>query len=237
MTVTTVLIDDRQFLEAPHWHHGEVWSSDLHAREVIAVSLDGDTRVVAVLDDQPSGLGFRPDGSAIVVSLLDRRVLRVSDLSVLADLAPLTVGGTNDMVVDEHGRAYVGSFGYDLFARAPKAPGNLVFVDIDGSTRIVADGLEFPNGMAITDEGTLLVAETFASRITEFDIATDGSLSGRRVWAELPGKPDGITVDAEGAAWIAVPPANVAIRVKRGGQVLDEISAREGWRVISCGFG
>src|ERR1700709_1918435 len=104
---TKVLLGGRGFLEAPHWHGNEIWSSDLHRHEVLAISTEGDIRVVAALEDQPSGLGFLPDGSAIVVSLLNRQVLRVDDLSVLADLSGLTIGGTNDMIVDSQGRAYV----------------------------------------------------------------------------------------------------------------------------------
>jgi sugar lactone lactonase YvrE len=235
---TTVVLEGRGFLEAPHWHGDEVWTSDLHRQEVIAVSVsvDAATRVVATLDDQPSGLGFLPDGSAIVVSLLRRAVLRVSDLSLYADLADLTVGGSNDMIV-VGGRAYVGSFGYDVFGRAPRAPGNIVVVDADGSARVAADGLAFPNGMAVTDSGTLLVAETQASRIVEFDIGDDGSLHDRRVWAELPGRPDGMTFDAEGAAWVALSRDGRFVRVLRGGRCVDSVVTRPGWRAISCCLG
>jgi sugar lactone lactonase YvrE len=234
---TKVLLDGRGFLEAPHWHDGEIWTSDLHRHEVLAISADSDTRVIATLDDQPSGLGFLPDGSAIVVSLLDRKILRVGDLSVLADLTALTVGGTNDMIVDAQGRAYVGSFGYDVFARAPKAPGNLVLVDTDGQAQVVAEDLQFPNGMAFTTEGTLLVAETTASVITEFDVHADGTLANRRVWADLAGRPDGVTIDAEGALWVSFPREGLVARISRGGEVLDEVHVQSGWRAVSCGFG
>jgi sugar lactone lactonase YvrE len=233
---TTVVLEDRGFLEAPHWRGDEVWTSDLHRHEVIAVSVDGATRVVATLDDQPSGLGFLPDGSAIVVSILQRRVVQVGDGSLYADLADLTIGGANDMIVVD-GRAYVGSFGYDVFARAPKAPGNIVVVDVDRSVRVATEGLAFPNGMAVTDEGTLLVAETQASRIVEFDIADDGSLLDRRVWADLPGRPDGMTVDAEGAAWVALSREGRFVRVLRGGECTDSVVTRPGWRAISCCLG
>jgi sugar lactone lactonase YvrE len=233
---TTVVLDGRGFLEAPHWRGDEVWTSDLHRHEVIAVSVDGGTRVVATVDDQPSGLGFLADGSAIVVSVLRRQVVRVGDGSLYADLADLTVGGANDMIVVD-GRAYVGSFGYDVFARAPKAPGNVVVIDADRSARVAADGLAFPNGMAVTDEGTLLVAETQASRIVEFDIADDGSLLDRRVWADLPGRPDGMTIDAEGAAWVALSREGRFVRVLRGGSCADSVATRPGWRAISCCLG
>ncbi|MET0580035.1 MAG: SMP-30/gluconolactonase/LRE family protein, partial [Ilumatobacteraceae bacterium] len=182
-----VLLEDRGFLEGPRWHGGELWLSDLHRHEVLVLGADGTCRVMATLDDQPSGLGFLPDGSAIVVSLLDRVVRRVDDLTVHSDLTALTVGGTNDMIVDDLGRAYVGSFGYDVFGGEARQPANLVLVEPDGSARVVADDMGFPNGMAFTSKGTLLVAESSARRITEFDVADDGSLSGRRVWCELPG--------------------------------------------------
>jgi sugar lactone lactonase YvrE len=234
---TNVLLDGRGFLEAPRWHGGELWLSDLHHREVLAVTPGGAVRVVASFDDQPSGLGFLPDGSAIVVSLTRRQVLDVADRRVHADLGDLTVGGTNDMVVDEQGRAYVGSFGYDLFGRAPRAPGNVVLVDGDGSARVAADDLQFPNGMVLTEERTLLVAETNASRITEFDVADDGSLSGRRVWCELPGRPDGIALDAEGALWAAIPRERTFLRVRRGGDEVGRVDARPGWQAIACALG
>lgn len=234
---TNVVLGGRGFLEAPHWFEGEVWCSDLHRREVIAVSAAGRERVVAAFEDQPSGLGFLPDGSAIVVALLDRRILRVADRTVHADLAALTKGGTNDMTVDARGRAYVGSFGYDLFARAPQAPGNLVLVDEDGDCRVVADDLAFPNGMVLTDTGTLIVAESHADRLTEFDVGDDGSLSGRRVWAGLPGGPDGLTIDVEGLVWVALPRDGSVVRVRRGGEIVETVRVSDGWRAISCGFG
>jgi sugar lactone lactonase YvrE len=232
-----VLLDGRGFLEGPRWHDDELWLSDLHRHEVLAVSTDGTSRVVAQLDDQPSGLGFLPDGTALVVSLLDRRVLRLPGLAVHADLRALTVGGTNDMIVDAQGRAYVGSFGYDVFGRAPRAPGNLVLIAPDGSTGVVAADLQFPNGMAISEEGTLLVAESAASRITEFDVGDDGTLSGRRVWSELPGGPDGVAIDAEGALWVSLPRQGRFVRVRRGGECVGTLPARPGWRAVACALG
>lgn len=234
-----VLIDGRGFLEAPRWRaeRAELWLSDLHRHEVLALGAGGDVRVVAELDDQPSGLGFLPDGTALVVSLLHRTVRRLPDLEVHADLTDLTIGATNDMIVDASGRAYVGSFGYDLFGRAPKAPGNLVLVEPDGSARVVAEDLQFPNGMAFTDEGTLLVAESSAGRITEFDVAADGSLSGRRLWCDVDGHPDGIAIDAEGAVWVALSRAGAFVRFRRGGERVGEVATSPGWSAIACGLG
>jgi sugar lactone lactonase YvrE len=235
---TEVLLTGRGFLEAPHWRAGEIWSSDLHRHEVIAVDpATASTRVVGAFADQPSGLGWRPDGSAVVVLLVERKLVAVADGRVIADLTALSVGGTNDMVVDDQGRSYVGTFGYDVFARAPYAPGNLILVDIDGSARVVADDLAFPNGLAITDDRTLLVAETRADRIVAFDIAGDGSLSGRRVWADLPGRPDGITLDRAGATWVALPREGVVLRVEQGSEVTDTVTVTPGWRAVSCGLG
>lgn len=250
-----VVLEGRGFLEAPHWHDGRLWISDLHRHEVILVdpgAADGpaaSVRVAATLDDQPSGLGFLPDGSAIVVSLLNRRVMKIpasagsadraadAELTVHADLSGLTVGGTNDMIVAPSGNAYVGSFGYDVFARAPKALANLVLVTPDGSARVVADELAFPNGMAFTSGGSLLVAESEACRISEFDVAPDGSLSGRRVYAELPGRPDGVAIDAEDGLWVSFPREGRFDRLRPGGEVSDTIAIRPGWRAVSCGFG
>jgi sugar lactone lactonase YvrE len=234
---STVVVSGRKFLESPRWRDGEMWLSDVAARQVVAADGAGDIRVLAEVGGRPCGLGFLPDGTALVVSVRTMQVLRLSGLSLYADLSPLVVGGANDMVVDEKGRVYVGSFGYDVFGGAPQAPGNVVLIDVDGSARVVADGIGFPNSMVITSDGTLLLAATHDNRILEYDIGLDGSLVNRRTWAEVDGEPDGIALDSEGALWIALADTGTFQRVRRGGDVADSITVRAGRHAISCGFG
>ena len=190
---------------------------------------------------QPSGLGWLPDGRLLVVSMLDRVLMRQEHDGTLvrvADLAPITGGHCNDMVVDAQGRAYVGNFGFELFVEPlVRRPTGLVLVTPDGSVRVVADGLEFPNGAVITpDGGTLILAETFARRLTAFRIAADGTLHDRRLWADL-GKaaPDGICLDAEGAVWVASPRTSEFVRVREGGEVLARIASDR--QAIACVLG
>jgi sugar lactone lactonase YvrE len=221
------------FGEGPRWHDGRLWYSDFYAHAVHAMGADGEDERVLELDGQPSGLGWLPDGRLLIVSMLDRRVLRVEttgEVAVHADLALLATGHCNDMVVDAQGRAYVGNFGFDIEAPrergVPPPPAVLALVGTDGSVSVAATDMLFPNGTVITPDGrTLIIAESIGRRLTAFDIGTDGSLSGRRVWADLsaiPVSPDGICLDAEGAVWAANALSPVAVRVAEGGTVLRE---------------
>ncbi len=218
-----VLADGLMFPEAPRWRDGRLWFTDQHARQILAANLDGRIEVIAETEDLPGGLGWLPDGSLIVVFMTARKIMRLTDagLEPYADLFRLASFHCNDMLVDARGRAYVGNFGYDLHGGADVSPAELILVDEHRQARVVADELVFPNGMAITpDAKTLIVAETFASRLTAFDIAPDGTLSGRRTWAGLGAAcPDGICLDAEGAVWVASPATNETIRVHEGGEV------------------
>jgi sugar lactone lactonase YvrE len=234
---TRILAEGIYFGEGPRWRAGRLWFSDFFAHQVKSVSLAGDVRVEVELDDQPSGLGWMPDGSMLIVSMIRRQVLRWRNgrLSVHADLGALASFHCNDMVVDAAGRAYVGNFGFNLeaelekrgaqsvFAKHPTA--NLALVMPDGEVRVASSGMDFPNGTVITPDGrTLIIGETFGGRLTAFDIGPDGALSVRRVWAELaPRAPDGICLDAEGAIWIANPMAPECARVAEGGKVLEVI--------------
>jgi sugar lactone lactonase YvrE len=172
---------------------------------------------------RPSGLGWRPDGTLLVVSMLDRRLLRVDGgkTSLVADLAELATGPCNDMVVDAVGRAYVGNFGFDRHRGEPERATCLARVDPDGRVTRAADELRFPNGAVITpDGGTLIVAETLGHRLTAFDVAADGALSNRRVLATLDGCfPDGICLDAENAVWVADARTPRVLRVRADGRV------------------
>jgi sugar lactone lactonase YvrE len=227
MRTTEVLADGFAFPEGPRWHDGRLWFSDQHDKRVVAVTPDGVTETIVHVPNQPSGLGWMPDGSLLVVSMLDRRVLRLVDsrLEQHADLTELAPGTTNDMVVDATGRAYVGNFGFDMYGGEKPVETCLIAVEPNGVSRVVAEGLGFPNGTVISADGrTLLVGESMATRITAFDIDGAGNLANRRVFAQLSGATvDGMCLDAEGAIWAACPFTGRCVRVAEGGEILDQV--------------
>ena len=216
------------FPESPRWHDGALWFSDFYTQRVQRVGMDGRCETVVSVPGQPSGLGWLPDGRLLVVSMTDRRLLRLDGqvLTEVADLSKLAPFHCNDMVVDAKGRAYIGNFGFDLTARETPRSTGLILVLPDGQAKVVAQDLHFPNGTIITPDGrTLIIGESYASRLTAFDIAQDGSLSGRREWAKLDkATPDGICLDAEGAIWLASPISREVIRVREGGAVTHRIA-------------
>lgn len=223
MSETTTICEDLYFSECPRWHEGRLWFSDFYALKVLSVAEDGsDLRTEAEVPEQPSGLGWLPDGRLLVVSMRDQRILRREEdgtLSTHADLSGHATGHLNDMTVDSAGRAYVGNFGFDLMGGGGVAPASLFRVDPDGTVTEAAPDLWFPNGLALTTDGVLLVNETFGNRVTAFDVDAEGGLGNRRVWAEfgpvpegssldevLPQvalAPDGCGLDADGALWVA----------------------------------
>lgn len=249
------VLSDMSYLECPRWHEGRVWVADFYTHRVLSAAEDGsDVRVGSTVPQQPSGLGWLPDGRLLVVSMRDATLLRREDdqaLVVHADLSGFVGGYPNDMVVDTDGRAYIGNFGFDLMGGADLASAGLLRVDTDGTVTPVADDLWFPNGSVITDDNVLLVDETFANRVTAFDLHHDGSLDNRRVWAQfgevpttrelgaavrqLVVAPDGCCLDAEGAMWIADATHGRAIRVREGGEIVDEVSPGAG--VFACMLG
>jgi len=240
MSAPTLLVDGLAFAEGPRWHEGELWFSDMFLKQVLRVDAQGRMQIVAELPHQPSGLGWTPDGRLLVVSMLDHQLMRLDPggLVAVAELGAFATGPCNDMVVDARGGAYIGNFGFDLFAEpVQRRPAALVYVSPQGQVRIAAEGMEFPNGAVITpDGGTLIVAETFARRLTAFRIGADGSLHDRRVWAELDKvAPDGICLDAEGAVWVASPRTNEFIRVLEGGTVTERIACDQ--QAIACALG
>lgn len=240
MSAPTLLVDGLAFAEGPRWHEGELWFSDMFLKQVLRVDAQGRMQIVAELPHQPSGLGWTPDGRLLVVSMLDHRLMRLDPggLVAVAELGAFATGSCNDMVVDARGGAYIGNFGFDLFAEpVQRRPAALVYVSPEGQARIAAEGMEFPNGAVITaDGGTLIVAETFARRLTAFRIGADGSLHERRVWAELDKvAPDGICLDAEGAVWVASPRSNEFVRVREGGAITDRIACEQ--QAIACVLG
>jgi sugar lactone lactonase YvrE len=224
---TSIILDGLAFPEGPRWRDGRLFFSDQHDRRVLAVDPTGAAETIVEVAQQPSGLGWLPDGRMLIVSMLDRRVLRLegNDLVEHADLSVLAGGECNDMIVDAHGRAYVGNFGFDMYGGADACETCIIAVEPDGRVHVAADGLAFPNGTVITDDGkTMIVGESYAGRLTAFSIDGDGALSGRRVFAQLRGAvPDGICLDAEGAVWVACPLTGRCLRVRDGGEVVDEI--------------
>jgi len=234
-----ILLGGLCFPEGPRWHDGKLFFSDMHAHRVMSVDLDGKAEVIVEVPNWPSGLGWLPDGRMLIVSMTDRRLLRLDSdgLKQVADLSKLASFHCNDMVVDSKGRAYIGNFGYDLIAGEAAKPAALVMVTPQGQARVVADGLAFPNGTVITPDGkTLIVGESFGHQMTAFDVAPDGALSNRRVWAKLgESVPDGCCLDAEGAIWVATPLTNEVIRVKEGGEVTYRISTQ--MMAIACMLG
>lgn len=227
MRTLKVLIDGLAFPEGPRWHDGKFIFSDMHAHQVIAVDMAGKREVICEVPNRPSGLGWSPDGRMLVVSMTDRKLMRLDrdGLKLVADMSKLAPFDCNDMVADARGNAYVGNFGFDLHKNDAQRVTTLVMVAPDGVARVVADDLMFPNGMVITPDGkTLIVGESFGFRLTAFDIVADGSLANRRVWANLQNRvPDGICLDAENAIWVACPTASEVIRVKQGGEVAERI--------------
>lgn len=221
----TVLVDtDLTLPEGPRWHNNRLWFADMFSGRIIAVDMDGKTEVVVQQADKwLSGLGWLPDGQLLVVSMTDRRLYRLeaNGLVEAVNLEAVTTMHTNDMVVDFQGRAYIGEVGYDVHGGETFKPAKLVMVMPDGQTTTVDADLAVPNGTVITEDGsTLIVAESMAARLTAFDIQDDGSLTNKKVWAEMEGcTPDGICLDAENGIWVASPTTMEVIRVLKGGEV------------------
>lgn len=251
------LLTGGDFFEGPRWHEGHWYASDFYNHRVVRITEDGDAEDLVTIDDQPSGLGWMPDGSMLIVAMRAQALLRRSadgQVTKHADLSGLVDGTANDMVVDAQGRAYVGAFGFDLMAGQDPAVTNLVVVEPDGSTRVAAQDMAFPNGTVITpDGGTLIVAETMGCRLTSFTIRDDGSLGERSVFAQLAPEPtlgtleetlgqvtvapDGICLDAEGHVWVADALGGRCIRVAPGGEIVDEVRHPDGLGVFACMLG
>ncbi|MGA5544095.1 SMP-30/gluconolactonase/LRE family protein [Mycobacterium sp. NPDC051198] len=232
-TGTTELAQGFCFGEGPRWFEGLLWFSDMLGEAVHTVTLAGSMTTLPVPGHSPSGLGFRPDGTLLIVSTERRQVLRYDGdaVELLADLTDLVPAALGDMVVDEHGRAYVGS--------QARTDGVIVRIDPDGTTAVVAEHLAFPNGMVITPDGsTLIVAESTARRLSAFTVRTDGSLTDRRVFAEgLDGPPDGLAIDAEGGVWAALTLAHEFQRIAPDGSAVTHRFETDGRTAIACALG
>ncbi len=245
MAELDTLIGGIDFGEGPRWHDGRLWYSDFYQHEVRAVDLDGNQEVMVGADllaeRRPGGLGWLPDGRLLVVSMVERELLRLEpdrSLVLHCNLSHIATGHCNDMLVDQHGRAYVGNFGFDLDGGAELSPASLALVKPDGSCSVAAEGLVFPNGAVITPDGsTLIVGQTFGGDFVAYDIdPADGSLSNKRQWAKIPGTaPDGCALDEEGAIWYADAIGDQCIRVAEGGEVLETIAI--GQPTFACMLG
>jgi sugar lactone lactonase YvrE len=226
----SVWMDEIVFGESPRWHDGRLWFSDWGAGRVWSVS-DGAEPVLEAEVESLMCIDFLPDGRLLIVSPGSGLLRREPDGSLVphADLSSITASGWNDIVCDAHGRAYVNSIGFD-FPEGEFRPGLVVLVDTDGSVRTVAEGLAFPNGMAISPDGsTLVVAESYGEKLTAYPIADDGSLGAAYTWAETPGDhPDGICFDASGALWYADVGNQHCVRLRQGGEVLDTVDSDRG---------
>jgi sugar lactone lactonase YvrE len=254
----STLLEGGSFFEGPRWHDGRWWASDFYRGLVLAIDAGGRAEEVLSVEQQPSGLGWMPDGSLLVVSMRDELILRRSPdgaVGVHADCSAHCGGHLNDLVVDGHGRAYAGNFGFDLMAGADPAGATLVRVDPDGTVAAAAGDLRFPNGMVITPDGsTLIVGESMGARYTAFTIADDGSLTDRRVWAQIADTPelgatlpqtlgalgyapDGCALDADGHIWSADALNARCGRIAPGGEIVDEVRPPEGLGVFACMLG
>ncbi|MBD9638819.1 SMP-30/gluconolactonase/LRE family protein [Ensifer sp. ENS07] len=234
-----LVAEDFIFLEAPRWRDGKLWLSDVFDHKLFNLTPAGERVFVCEVPNRPSGQGFLPDGTHIVVSATDYKLLAVKDgtLSEYADLSGHAAGYLNDFAIDRHGRIYVGNFGYDYDAGEARKSTSLHRVDPDGSVHEVATGVNFPNGSVIIDGGrTLIVAETWDCVLAAYDLAEDGTLSNRRIFADLGDRePDGICADAKNAVWVACFNTGEVLRVLDGGEITDRI-AFEG-RAVSCILG
>ena len=254
MADTTILLDGLHFSEGPRWHDGRLYFSDFFDHKVRAVSLDGTVTDIVDVVGQPSGLGWLPDGRMLVVSMTDQKVLRLEPDGSLVEHADVSATAgcwANDMLVDRHGRAYVGNFGFDLdrlvaeegygaiLADPDSLATNVALVQPDGTVSIAADNMLFPNGTVLTADGrTLIVAETIALRLSAFDVADDGTLSNRRVWADLGRElisPDGIAIDGDDMVWIANAIGPEVVRVAEGGEVSARVSTSQ--NAFACALG
>ena len=237
----TVIAEGFAFLEGPRWRDGFLYFSDMHGEAVFRWSEQGGVAKVVDVPTRPSGLGWDTEGRLMIVSMEDRTLLRWDGtaMETMADLSSIATFDTNDMIVDTHGGAYIGNFGSSIESEDGPfpTPAKLAYVSPAGQVRAVAEDLLFPNGSVITPDGrTLIVGETYAGRLTAFDIQQDGGLENRRIWADLTGRaPDGCCLDAEGAVWVASPTTKDFVRVREGGEILDRIEVDR--MAIACAMG
>jgi sugar lactone lactonase YvrE len=238
----TKLFTGGSFFEGARWHEGRWYVSDFYQHHVLAIDEKGTAEEIMRVPQQPSGLGWLPDGSLIVASMRDHRLLRRrpnGEVSIHADVSEFCGGWLNDIVVDGLGRTWCGNFGYDHFAGEEPCTTNVIRVDPDGTAAVAASDMRFPNGSVVTpDSRTLIVGETTGGRYTAFKIADDGTLENRRVWAALPDLvPDGCCLDAQRRIWSADPHDSRARLLAEGGRVIEEIRTPAGMAPFACMLG
>jgi len=239
MTAPRVLATGISFGESPRWHDGRLWFCDWAGQRLHALALDGTSEVVATVESFPFCIDFLPDGRLLVMHSADQQLLRRETdgtFVTAADLRGISEHPWNEVATDGRGNVFVNNIGFD-FAGGEPGPGFIVAVTPEGEIRRVGEGVAFPNGMAVTpDDSTLIVAESYGSCLTAFDIEPDATLSNRRVWASLgDDHPDGICIDADGAVWYADVGAQHCVRVAEGGSVLQTIPLDRG--AFSCALG
>lgn len=236
-----ILADGFTFLDCPRWKDGKLWMSDMVGEAVYTLAEDGQRHLLKELPSRPAGLSFLSDGRLVIASMRDRRLYALNksgELDLYADLSSAASGDLNDTVIDSAGNIFVGNFGFDLAGGEDPKPTELHKVAPDGQISVAADSMVFPNGAVLTPDGrTLIVAETFANRLTAFTRSSDGELSERRVWAELPDHlPDGICLDSSGAIWVSSIGPGVFLRVAKGGEVLETLKPQAA-RAVACCLG
>lgn len=241
---TTQFASGHQFLEGLRWHNGALWASDFFSRKVLTFAADGTATTITEIPGAPSGLGFLADGTPLVISQADATIQKIAQdgtLTLHADFSALAGGPGNDMLVTKDEHVYAGNFGFIIGAEDPK-PTALAHIDPQGNVHRVDGDVLFPNGMAVTPQGQLLVAETFRHQITAFDIGADGSLSNQRAWAQLANtfNPDGIALDSDGGVWfgnaLTVGDDSGFYRVTEGGDITDKVPV-SGAQAVACAFG
>lgn len=236
MRENTIVVDGLTFPEGPRWYKDKLYFSDFFTHQVYAIDPLGNCDSIIKVPNQPSGLGWLPDGTLLVVSMIDQKVLAYKDnaLTEYADCSEYANFHCNDMIVNANGNAYIGNFGFNSRNNESIKSTNLILVRPNEKPVIAANDLYFPNGTIITEDNkTLIIGETYAARLTAFDINDDGSLSNRRLWADLTNiekdytpVPDGICLDEEHAIWMASPSTNEVLRIKEGGIILDKIGVQ-----------
>jgi sugar lactone lactonase YvrE len=233
------VLDGGRYFEGPRWHNGRLWFVDCMARTLLSIGPSGVQEHAVVADDTPCGLGVLPGGDIVVLTMFKKRLLRFADgkLTLYADLSELATGTIDDMIVDGQGRAYVGDLGFNLPPPDGRgAVGRIVLVMPDGSARVVADGLRFPNGIAVSsDHRRLVVAEMDGACLADYDIAPNGNLSFRGRLGHIS-DPDGICLDSDGSVWVASFTEDAFIRIGRDGAERERIAV-SGRRALACALG
>ena len=241
MTETSpkTLLDGGRYFEGPRWHDSRLWFVDCMARTLLSVNLAGERREHATFDDTPCGTGILPDGRIVVLTMNKKQLLAFADgqLSLYADLSKIAAGTIDDMIIDGQGRAYVGDLGFNMPPPPDRgAVGRILLVTPDGSARVVAEGMRFPNGIAVSaDHNRLVVAEMDGACLADYDVGADGALRFRARLGRM-NAPDGICLDRDGAVWVASFTEDAFIRVGRNGEELQRIAV-PGRRALACALG